>query len=53
MNLDIMGQANELPNSLSWREKALLEEQVSLINYNNHEKSLKDKFSSIVHKIEL
>jgi hypothetical protein len=48
MNLKKMGRTNELPNSLTWREKALLEEQVYLINYNKYEKSLKDKFSSIV-----
>ncbi len=51
MNLDKMGQTKELPNSLTWREKALLEEQVNLINYNNHEKSLKNNINSIAHKI--
>ncbi|SKB77184.1 hypothetical protein SAMN05660776_2915 [Salegentibacter holothuriorum] len=48
-----MDRMNQLLNSLSWREKALLEEQVSLINYNTHEKSLKDEFSSSVKKIEV
>ncbi len=47
-----MGRTNELPNSLTWREKALLEEQVNMINYNNHEKSLNDNFSSRVNNRE-
>ena len=39
-------------SSLSWRESAILEEQINSINYNKHEKSLKDELSNRVNNRE-
>jgi len=48
-----MSQINQpTKSSLSWRERALLDEQIISINYNNHKKSLKDEFSNRINKKE-
>jgi hypothetical protein len=45
-----MSQNHPNKTSLSWKERAIIEEQINSINYNKHEKSLNHKFNSIVNE---